>query len=195
MGQYTGELKMIKASVRITETMNNRVDSFEGADFSSKFRNLVEYCFDKVPALNNEIHSLLKEVDNLQKQRQELLQDIAKLQEAREKVSEVLHTLDKLSDMQHDFAGEMIERQYKNIAAMVEREGFRPTPAVLEQFRQLNAAAGKQHNLADICKAYREKSYAADKETEKLVKSIYEEFQSQELERRPAEMEQEEGSI
>lgn len=188
MGEYTGELKLVKTSVRITETMKEQIEAFEGIDFSSKLRNLMEYSFNKMPTLQQNIHCLQDELYELQEERLQLLHDINRLQLCRDKIQAVINTMDML---QHDFVGEMIDRQHKNIAVMVEKQGFKTTPEVLEQIRRLNQITGKQHNLGDISRAFKEKSYAADQEADKLIKQIYEEFQSQEMERQPIEMEQE----
>lgn len=191
MADYNGELKLIKKTVRMTESMVNRIEAFSGEDFSDKFRNIVDYCFEKVPAINQDVYSLLSEVDKLQKERQQLMDDIAMLREARGKVSELLQTVNEL---QKDFVGEMITKQHKNIALMIEKDGFKPTPKVVEQIRQLNERTGKKHDLGDICRAYKQNTYGtgvntSDVESQKLVNEIYKEFQSQELERQPIEME------
>lgn len=191
MAEYNGELKLIKKTVRMSETMVDKIEAFSGEDFSDKLRNLVDYCFEKVPAINQDMYSLLNEVDKLQKERQQLMDDIAMLRDARGKVSELLQTFDEL---QKDFAGEMITKAHKNIALMIEKDGFRATPKVVEQIRQLNERTGKRHSLGDICRAYKQNTYGtgvntADMESQKLVNEIYKEFQCQELERQPMEME------
>ena len=192
MSNYSGELKSVKKTVRMTETMERGIEAFEGADFSEKFRNMFEYCFDKVPTLNQEVYELIKEVDKLQKDSQELLREIMLLREAKGKVSEVMQTLDNL---QKDFVGEMIDREHKNIAVMVEQADFIATPNIKEQIRKLNEITGKRHDLSDICKAYKENTYGkgfrtANLEADQLVKELYQEFQSQELDRQPIEFEE-----
>lgn len=192
MSNYSGELKSERKTVRLTETMVDRIESFPGLDFSGKFRSMYEYCFEKLPALNEEIHNLVKEADNLQQERLELLREIDLLREAKGKVSEVMQTLDTL---QKDFVGEMIDREHKNIAAMIEKAGFVATPQVQEQIRRLNERTGKKHELSDICKAYKENTYGrgyrmADEEANQLVKEIYSEFQGQEMDRQLVELEE-----
>lgn len=180
MAEYSGELKMVKKSVRITETMEKQIEAFPGLDFSGKFRNMIDYCFYKMPALNQEYYDLVNEVDKLRTERQDLMREVSMLQETIKRFTEIQITLDKL---QHEFTGEMIGRQRKNIVSMIEQQYFKATPEVVEQIRRLNEITGKNNNLTDISMAYKEESYENDSpEAARLVKSIYEEFQRQEME-------------
>lgn len=189
MGKYTGDLLLVKKTVRITEQMEEQIEKFYGVDFSDKFRNMVDYCTDQIPTINQEYYTLNQEVDQLRRERIELIQDLQRLREYRQTMNEMAVAMDKLH---HAFVGEMIDKQKQNIAAMVERDGFRPTPDVVEKLRLLNERTGKQHSLADICKAHKEQLYSgADELAQSYVSDIYKEFQYQEMAKQPPEPEAE----
>lgn len=62
------EKKTIIRSVRITQTVYDIVDNFEGNGFNEKFQNLILYCFKEKDKVRDDVQKAQEHFKNTEKQ-------------------------------------------------------------------------------------------------------------------------------
>ena len=93
------EKKSISRSVRMTQTVYDIVDSFEGNGFNEKFQNLVLYCFKEKEKVRKDIKSLQDRAKRNEEQYQRQMKQNSKKLEAQKKILSKLNTVSYYVDI------------------------------------------------------------------------------------------------
>lgn len=89
------EKKSISRSVRMTQTVYDIVDSFEGNGFNEKFQNLVLYCFKEKDKVRQDIKRAQDRFKRTEKEYQN------RIEKNHEKLKEQQNVLNKLNTVSY----------------------------------------------------------------------------------------------
>lgn len=103
MNHYTGEIKSKHISIRVTDTLYNYIDKFDGKYFNQKLDNLIKFSMEIEETKKKELSAVRKEIKKLTVEREKLLSDIKQLQNAGIVISNILNNLEQLD---HQFAAQ-----------------------------------------------------------------------------------------
>lgn len=87
------EKKSISRSVRMTQTVYDIVDSFEGNGFNEKFQNLVLYCFKEKDKVRDNIQKAQERFKRIEKQYENSIDNNTKKIEKQQDVLDKLQTV------------------------------------------------------------------------------------------------------
>lgn len=75
---------------------------------------------------------------------------------------------------------EAIKEHRLDLSNQIAKSGFKPSPETVRKLEQLNHLTGRENSMKDICKAFKERTYADQPKVDALVRDIGREFQLQE---------------
>lgn len=159
------ENKSVRASIRLTPTTYEFVNSYKGKSFNDKFENLVRDIMNESKSLNYR-DSLYSDIQNLEKIK-------ASLQNLEDSIADFTNTKNHV---------ELIEKNNPKISNMITAAGYRTSQSLIHNISQLNRLTKRENSIKDICGAYKNNTYeTANPECQCLVDSIGQEFKVQQF--------------
>lgn len=180
MGTYTGELKCNKVSVRITDTVKDYIESFEGDTFSNKFESMIGVHMQDIENKRKEVFELNEQIESLAYEKEALIKDITQLKQAKDAIDSIMVNIQSLD---HDYVGEMIERKRSTIEQEIKKNGFKPNRKLIAGIEQLNKMSKKSCSVKEIADAFKNQSFKNNQDKQELINQIGREFKDQEMER------------
>lgn len=83
------ELKLVKRTVRLTETMDRQIMEWPGKNFSKRITGMLDFCLNKGPEIRKEIEQLILEREELRKRIETLRQIESRMETVRDALEAV----------------------------------------------------------------------------------------------------------
>lgn len=86
------ELKLVKRTVRITETLDRQIMEWPGKGFSDRLTGMLDFCLNEGPKIRAEIEQLIMEREDLRKR----IETLREIESRLDTVREALTAMEKL---------------------------------------------------------------------------------------------------